>query len=109
MSTGPFEAKLSKLLMLLERFPHLGNTTVLPHDDCGFEEDHDLTATDIVVYYDYVTDDCDKTERDKFGDWLTDLLSGTTKFMEYSGYKLIDENDGSGNGMHYGILQFRKA
>ena len=115
MSIELLKMSPAEFLMLTSKFEHLGSTTVLSHDDGQLDNVHDLESTDIVIYYDYVTDDCDKTECDAFHDWLEGnnstpgLLDMLTSFMSDNGYDLLDEHDGSGNGLIYGTMQYRKA
>lgn len=105
---------INKFLNHFNKFPQFGGSSVLAHEDCGFDEDRDLKSDDIVVYYDYCTDDCtDSKEVDAFAEWIfghshKEFIGCLTMYMRHHGYKLFDEQDGSGNGLYYGIMHFRK-
>ena len=84
--------------------------------DHGFEEAEEC---DVVIHYDYMTDEldggyCDKenyggSECEKWLEWYSNkLFSEIYELMSELGYEEVDEMDGSGGGMYYGQILFRK-
>lgn len=88
----------------------LGNFSLL---DDAHEHYENLQDGDICVYYDYCDDDLrgtdDRTEVNALNDWLYDVAWPTVhKYMRDNEYEEVYENDGSGNGLMYGMVVFRK-
>jgi hypothetical protein len=72
----------------------------------------DVQPTDIMVYYDYCADDLSSTDENKLSEWLYSTPNGGLdaigKYLASQGYEVVGENDGSGGGLYYGAINFRK-
>lgn len=109
MSEQLFAVSIPEFLNHTNLFPNLGDTTVLDHDEAKGSVD-DLQEDDVVIYYDYCTDYIAETEAIKFRHWhFEEQTTLINNFMTDLGYELINELDGSGDGLYYGILQYRKV
>lgn len=106
MSIELLEMSPTEFFNFINKFPDLGDITVLDHSEASGSLD-DLQPDDLVVYYDFCTDDLDNT--DEFNYWINNSLELITDYMTDIGYEMAAELDGSGGGLHYGVLQFRKA
>ena len=107
-------SKLNKFFVHFDKFPKFGSLSVLSHRDVNNGDDVDLDPSDIVIYYDYNNEECTEEEADALFEWLfghekQTILETIELYMRHYGYKLFDEQDGSGNGLYYGTLHFRKA
>ena len=109
---------LGKFLNHYNYYPKLGNLSVITHDEASLGDEADLAPSDIVVYYDFSDEELwgKKEESDKFVSWMlgdncktNGVLEAIEIYMKHYGYNLFYEQDGSGNGLYYGILQFRKV
>lgn len=114
MSTELLSMTTDEFLNFINKFPQLGGISVLDHESAeGCHED--VRVGDVCIYYDYCTDDVRNTkEEDQFCEWVfnyerTGMLGLIREFMADQGYEEIDEHDGSGNGLYYGSIQYRKA
>lgn len=113
MSTELLNMTTDEFLTFINKYPHLGGISVLDHESAeGTHED--LRVGDVCIYYDYCTDDAGRIECDEFCEWVfgydrAQMMGLIGEFMADQGYKQIDDNDGSGNGLYYGSIQFRKA
>jgi hypothetical protein len=115
MAIELLEMTTAEFLDFINKYPHLGGITVMEHDDVSSSVD-DLRVGDVCLYYDYCTDDCDRDEESAFCEWAFGsdvhdfgVLGVIDQFMANQGYKEVDTVDGSGGGLHYGIVQYRKA
>ena len=93
----------------------LGTITKYNQHGDGFQlVDNDLNVCayepgDISIYYDYLSDGMTEAEADDFIHWLYDIAwPSVRQFMESLGYKTVNETDGSGGGLYYGVEVFRK-
>lgn len=75
----------------------------------GFDE---CKPTDLVIEYSYDNDHLSNDESDELIDWLYGDEDGgwrvLKKWMSDNGYHEVYDNDGSGNGLYYGVVVFRK-
>lgn len=96
------------------------NTHKLRDVNCGgftfLEEENrdcvclgDVRDDDIIISYDFWDDHLKEDEVDECIKWLYDeSWVRIRELIINSGYVWIGENDGSGNGLYYGVEQFRK-
>ncbi len=95
-----------------QQFQHDGHIGVLEQDqneNCGVD---DTTPDDIAIYWDFCTDELSNDQTDKLIEWLFDSDTGLNLLMEVMtswGYKMIGDHDGSGGGLYYGALVYRKV
>jgi hypothetical protein len=84
-----------------------GDITLLDTNDETFKQigmDGDPEPTDVVIYYDY---DFDDNTEDQY--WVFDhALPTIATYMESRGYEEVYDNDGSGGGLVYGAIVYRK-
>jgi len=79
-----------------------------PDDREGFNCP-DLKDSDVLVYFNYMDDDMSDDEREVFGEWYYDELPNKLNDeMNKLGYFFHYDTDGSGGGLHYGGMLFRK-
>ena len=114
MAIELLEMTTSEFLNFINKYPQLGGITVMNHEDCVGSVDN-LRIDDVCLYYDYCTDDLDIDESNAFCNWAwgnnvndDGVLGVIDQFMANQGYKEVDTIDGSGGGLHYGIIQYRK-
>lgn len=104
-------SKLNKFLELINTYTNLGNITVLDLEQARSSH-ADVRDTDICIFYDFSTDEASDDEQERFVAWLWgqdgNIINQITQYMKYSGYYMIEDVDGSGGGLYYGSLQFRK-
>lgn len=77
---------------------------------CGFIES--AQGDDIVIHYDYCADDLSEADEDKLREWLYGSTTGWGQIysvLKKHGYRMIEDNDGSGDGLYYGAELFRKV
>ncbi len=89
-----------------------GSISVLDSGDHGDAGIEGTTPDDIIIYYDYCTDDLSSDETDRLIEWLFDSSSGLRRFTQALanlGYNEFGDNDGSGGGLYYGCIAFRKV
>lgn len=90
-----------------------GSFNIMTHTealDCGLD---DLEPTDIVIYYDYCSDELSDDDTNKLSEWLYDDYNGgwgaIHAYLASQGYGPVNDNDGSGGGLYYGAANFRKV
>ena len=116
MAIELLQMNTQEFLRFINKFPHLGDITVMDHDDVEGNV-QDLRVGDVCLFYDYCTDDCSKAELNEFYEWMSpndyrnklSVFDIINQFMDEQGYEEIETVDGSGNGLHYGVIQYRKA
>jgi hypothetical protein len=90
-----------------------GTFEVMDSDMCDQAGFNDAEPEDIGIYYDYISDELSEPEKDKLVTWLYDDPNGghevIKSWMSSNGYELINEIDGSGDGMYYGGTLYRKV
>lgn len=99
---------IAQMLELLNVWDKFGSVTILDGEDrkgCGYD---DLRDGDIVVFYDWVEDDMTPEEEDRFEAWLDTYFTCMGKVLFDNGYHEVHHNDGSGNGLTYGCVVYRK-
>lgn len=99
---------INEFMSSLNIYPRHGRIDVLDpaFDDCGLE----LLPDDVAIAPDFMDDDCvDSDERNQLAEWYYDTLyTQIHQYMTQLGYALIHEADGSGGGLYYGLVQYRK-
>jgi hypothetical protein len=96
----------------LNAYPTLGNSSVFVNSGQEFGFEVEVLPDDVTIYNDFCDDDLrgDDDAVNKFRTWYTETLyDQLVEYMAKLGYTFIDENDGSGGGLHYGAMLFRKA
>lgn len=94
------------------KYPELGSGfDITEHSSLDWIEE--LEENDIVVGYDYCTDDIrcgvDDKKNNEFIDWVyEEAWPSIRDLMRKNGYRSVRDDDGSGNGLYYGIEVFRK-
>jgi hypothetical protein len=103
------EAIIDNKLAHKAKFDTLGDIHELPHSEAVNNVARPLQPSDVVIFYDYCTDEASDQLTDEFIEWLWKYsYAGLDKIMASLGYTMIGENDGSGNGLYYGTLHYRK-
>jgi hypothetical protein len=72
---------------------------------------HQYKDGDVCIYYDYCTDELPDENFDEWQEWYDSLFLSEYSLdylMSEFGYKQIYEQDGSGGGLWYGGLVYRK-
>ena len=115
MAIELLEMTTSEFLNFVNKYPQLGDITVMEHEDVSGSVD-DLRVGDVCLFYDYCTDDLNIDESNEFHNWAwgkdvndDGVLGVIDEFMANQGYKEVDTVDGSGGGLCYGIIQYRKV
>lgn len=103
--------KLAVELDQLNIYPTLGSITAFVDADVnfGFEE---ILPDDVVIYTDFTDDDLgnDTDAVNEFHTWYNDtLMNQLIAHMDKLGYTFLEDSDGSGGGLYYGGMLFRKA
>ena len=103
------EVTTEEFLKMVNKFSDLGDISVL--DEETISGCHDCSEPgDVALYYDFCTDEATPEQANEFSRWVFDeLQEQLIIFMASQGFKFIEDNDGSGNGLYYGSLLFRKA
>ena len=74
-----------------------------------YSEDEGVKPGDIVIAFDYCTDDIRHTDKEKqFCNWISQMHGVVTTVMLVHGYRNVNDHDGSGGGLYYGHTVFRK-
>jgi len=63
---------------------------------------------DIVVYYDFMSDDLDSEELDDYNKHIEVGLSEIKDLLMSEGYAQIEHRDGSSDDFDYGLISYRK-
>ena len=69
----------------------------------------ELKSDDIAIYYDWESDEMDEDQFEVHNAQCEEGWDNIYKFMRTLGYEFVMDNDGSGNGLHYGGHLFRKG
>ena len=109
MAIELLEMSTEEFLQFINKYPELGDITVLDLTEAA-DTFSDLQPDDIVIYHDYCTDDIRRSvQEDVFYDWLMRIFDTIDEFMADRGYTIkADEQDGSGGGLWYGAVVYRK-
>ena len=75
-----------------------------------YDEDSEIKYKegDIGIYYDYCEDELTEEQCEHISEESDKQLEMVTELLQNNGYNLTDHIDGSGNGMVYGLILFRK-
>jgi len=92
----------------INKYPHLGKLDIMPNSE-ALNSLSDIKDDDVVISYNYCTDNVDADEANEFDRWLNHVLFFLDKKMSEMGYAEIQTLDGSGGGLDYGIVQYRKV
>lgn len=95
-----------------------GNTILVADEDkTDYWNGDNLLENDIIVSYDYCDDELsdkgpdgewNSSDAAKWYSWYEKVLTpGIYNIMSKLGYDEVDEMDGSGGGLFYGVTQFR--
>jgi hypothetical protein len=106
------QVKLAHELDQLNSYPTLGNTNVFVNSGQEFGFESEVLPDDVVIYNDFMDDDLrgDIDAVNKFCTWYNEtLVSQLVDHMAKLDYVLVEDCDGSGGGLHYGAMLFRKA
>jgi len=104
---------LQELLKVINAEYDCGEFDVMSLDEArDAVEGVDVKDGDIVIHYDYCSDELNDAEKNKLCDWLyNSSIGGWTAIRDLlsnQGYDEVDECDGSGGGLYYGLTVFRK-
>ena len=104
---------LQKVIDSLNQQWDCGDFSIMDHTialDTGLQ---DIQPDDIVVYYDYCSDELSDDDSDKLVEWLYDDPNGgwnlIRSYLLTQGYVEVADSDGSGNGLFYGANLFKKV
>lgn len=99
---------LENVLNILNRYAKAGNLSIV--DEESFNDIPGYTPGDVGVYADYDDHLLAAGDVDAFSSWyLDELPKQLDRVMKALGYRLVHENDGSGNGLWYCLMVYRKA
>lgn len=102
--------QIERFLPVINKFPQFGSIQVSDHDEVG-ETFGELRPDDVVIYCDFMDDNCESDDqRDQLVTWYCDeLTSELIALMGRFGYAFSADSDGSGGGLYYGAMLFRKV
>ena len=100
---------INTLLNELNVFSQIGSVSLVEDENrnnCGFD---DVKDGDLMVYYDWMDDGLSEDDVKKFQEWYYDeFFTNLSTEMSKLGYSEVDEVCGSGGGLYYGVVLFRK-
>jgi len=104
---------LKELLKVINAEYDCGEFDVMSLDEArNAVEGIDVREDDVVIHCDYCDDELNDADRDRLCDWLYNSPTGgwtaIKDFLLNQGYCEVDECDGSGGGLYYGLAVFRK-
>ena len=106
------QSRLATYLNEWNEWNEYGNFSLLSYEDALGSvppEELALQPDDIAIYYDYCDDELSEGDKDRLSGWLyDDAWPLIHKYMEVNKYVEVFENDGSGSGLYYGMVVFRK-
>lgn len=112
MSFELLQMSTQEFLTFINKYPQFGSIEIL-NDEQLESSEIDHMPGDVVIFYDYCTDEATREESHELCEWLfghhdRGILDIIHDFMVKDGYSEIDENDGSGGGLYYGTVHYRK-
>jgi len=95
---------------IVNRYPELGHIEVMGPLDQDYGFDVQVHPDDVVIYTDFTDESLtDDDSINQFAEWYNNTLHyNIEKQMRMFGYQAIAGNDGSGGGLYYGAILFRR-
>lgn len=93
-------------------FSHLGNFSILTKEE-AMDNFPEYQEGDVAFYYNYNDDELREVQAYDKQNILIDYLYDEawltiSEYMQDKGYEEVENIDGSGNGLYYGMVVFRK-
>ena len=104
------KTQIELALPTINQYPQYGTIEFVDHEQVG-ETFGPLQDDDLVVYYDFMDDECEsQDEVDNLAGWYHDELpQQLVVLLDRFGYRFLSDMDGSGGGLYYGAIVFRKT